>query len=145
MKPIEPGLTFAFTIKTDAAHSAEAYGNAEVTVLGTAALIGLIERAAERCASSCYERGEASVGTGVHVRHVAPAPAGALVEVRARLTDVNRRKLRFDVEVAWRDNVLMIGTHDRAIVDLANFLERTDIATLGLPPSVAQTNLRPVK
>jgi predicted thioesterase len=145
MKPIEPGLTFSFTIKTDASHSAEAFGNAEVTVLGTAALIGFMERAAERCASACYDRGEASVGTGVHVRHVAPAPAGALVEVRAKLADVNRRKLSFDVEVAWRDNVLMIGTHDRAVVDLGSFLQRTGIAPLGLPLSVAQANLHPVK
>jgi fluoroacetyl-CoA thioesterase len=145
MKPIEPGLTYTFTIKTDASHSAEAFGNSEVTVLGTAALIGLVERAAERCASSCYDRGEASVGTGVHVRHVAPAPAGALVEVRARLADVNRRKLSFDVEVAWRDNVLMIGTHDRAVVDLESFLVRSGVATLGVPLSVAEASLRSVK
>ena len=135
----------AFTITTDSSHSAEAFGNAEVTGLGTAALIGFLERAAERCASTCYECGEASVGTGVHVRHVAPAPVGAHVEVRARLADVNRRKLSFDVEVAWRDNVLMIGTHDRAVVDLDSFLQRTGIATFGLPLSIAQANLRPVK
>jgi fluoroacetyl-CoA thioesterase len=137
MKPIEPGLVYSFSITTDASHSAEAFGNAEVTVLGTAALIGLIERAAERCVSECYDRGEASVGTGVHVRHVAPAPVGAVVEVRAKLVDVNRRKLSFDVEVAWQDNVLMIGTHDRAVIDLNSFLERTGLATLGLAAVVA--------
>ena len=144
MKPIEPGLAYSFTITTDAAHSAEAFGNAEVTVLGTAALIGLVERAAERCASACYDRGEASVGTGVHIRHVAPAPAGALVEVRARLVQVNRRKLGFDVEVAWQDDVLMIGTHDRAVVDLDNFLERAGIRALGLPVA-AQAELTALK
>jgi fluoroacetyl-CoA thioesterase len=145
MKPIEPGLAFSFTIKTEAAHSAEAFGNAEVAALGTAALIGLIERAAERCASACYEGGEASVGIGVHVRHLAPAPVGALVETRARLVQVNRRKLGFDVEVAWHDTVLMIGTHDRAIVDLESFLGRAGLETLGLPLSVAQASLTSLK
>jgi fluoroacetyl-CoA thioesterase len=145
MKPIEPGPTFSFTIKTDRSHSAEAFGNAEVTVLGTAAMIGLVERAAERCASACYDRGEASVGTGVHIRHVGPAPAGATVEVRARLVHVNRRKLSFDVEVAWQDNVLMIGTHDRAVVDLDTFLKRTGLKALELPLAAAQAGLASLK
>jgi predicted thioesterase len=144
MKPIEPGLTYSFTIKTDASHSAEAFGNANVTVLGTAALIGFIESAAESCVAGCYERSEASVGTGVHIRHVAPAPVGALVEVRARLVQVNRRKLGFDVEVAWNDAILMIGTHDRAVVDLDGFLERTGLAAVGLPIA-AQAGLAAVK
>jgi len=131
MKPVEPGLVYSFSIATDASHSAEAFGNAEVTVLGTAALIGFIETAAERCVSDHYDCGEASVGIGVHIRHIAPAPAGAVVEARARLVDVSRRKLGFEVEVAWRDTVLMIGTHDRAVVDLASFLERSGLVQRG--------------
>ncbi|MFI5012851.1 MAG: thioesterase family protein [Hyphomicrobiales bacterium] len=130
MKPVEPGLVYSFSMKTDASHSAEAFGNAEVTALGTAALIGFIETAAERCVRPHYDRGEASVGTGVHIRHVAPAPVGAVVEARARLVDVNRRKLGFEVEVAWGDTVLMIGTHDRAVIDLRSFLERIGFAAL---------------
>jgi fluoroacetyl-CoA thioesterase len=130
MKPVEPGLAYAFSITTDASHSASAFGNDGVTVLSTAALIGFMETAAERCAISCYDRGEASVGIGVHIRHVAPAPAGATLEARARLVDVNRRKLGFEVEVAWNDTVLIIGTHDRAVVDLCSFLERANAAML---------------
>ena len=37
---------------------------------------------------------------------------------QARLVQVNRRKLGFEVEVVWRDTVVMIGTHDRAVIDL---------------------------
>jgi fluoroacetyl-CoA thioesterase len=144
MTPIEPGIAYAFTIETGASHSAEAFGNANVNVVGTAALIGLIERAAERCARACYDSGEASVGTGVHVRHISPAPVGARLEVRARLVHVNRRKLGFDVEVAWGDNVLMIGTHDRAVVDLDDFLGRTGVAPLGIALAAAGASLRPV-
>jgi fluoroacetyl-CoA thioesterase len=124
MKPVEPGVAYSYSIATDASHSAEAFGNAEVTVLGTAALIGFVETAAERCVRPYYDRGEASVGIGVHIRHIAPAPAGATVEARARLIDVSRRKLGFEVEVAWNDVVLMIGTHDRAVIDLCSFLDR---------------------
>ena len=36
----------------------------------------------------------------------------------------------FEVEVAWQDIVLMIGTHDRAVIDLCSFLERTGLAAL---------------
>jgi predicted thioesterase len=130
MKPVEPGLVYSFTIATELCHSAEAFGNSGVLVLGTPALIGFIETAAERCVHAYYDRDEASVGIGLHVRHVAPAYAGALVEARARLIDVSRRKLGFEVEVAWRDTILLIGTHDRAVVDLREFLNRAGFAAL---------------
>ena len=130
MKPVEPGLVYSYSIVTDASHSAEAFGNADVTALGTAALIGFVETAAERCLRPYYDRGEASLGIGVHIRHVAPAPAGATVEACARLIDVNRRKLGFEVEVSWKDVVLMIGTHDRAVIDLRSFLDRMGQAAL---------------
>ncbi|SDR52415.1 Thioesterase superfamily [Rhizobiales bacterium GAS191] len=130
MKSVEPGLVYSYSIATDASHSAEAFGNADVTVLGTAALIGFVETAAERCVRPYYDRGEASVGIGLHIRHIAPAPAGATVEARARLIDVNRRKLGFEVEISWNDAVLMIGTHDRAVIDLRSFLDRMGQAAL---------------
>jgi fluoroacetyl-CoA thioesterase len=130
MKSVEPGLVHSVLIATNASHSAEAFGNAAVTVLGTAALIGFVETAAERCIGPYYDSGEASVGIGVNIRHIAPAPAGATVEARARLVHVNRRKLGFEVEVIWQDNVLMIGTHDRAVIDLRGFLGISDLAAL---------------
>lgn len=130
MKPVEPGLVYSFSITTDASHSAEAFGNADVTVLGTAALVGFIETAAERCIAPYYDSSEASVGIGVNIRHIGPAPAGAVVEAQARLVQVNRRKLGFEVEVVWRDFVLMIGTHDRAVIDLRAFLEHAGLAAL---------------
>jgi fluoroacetyl-CoA thioesterase len=130
MKPVEPGLVHTITIATELCHSAEAFGNAGVLVLGTPALIGFIETAAEHCVHAYYGPDEASVGIGLHVRHVAPAPAGAVIEARARLIDVSRRKLGFEVEVAWRDAILLIGTHDRAVVDLRDFLYRAGFAAL---------------
>jgi fluoroacetyl-CoA thioesterase len=130
MQPVEPGLVHSFTIATELCHSAEAFGNSGVLVLGTPALIGFIETAAERCVHAYYDPNEASLGIGLHVRHVAPAPAGAVVEARARLIDVSRRKLGFEVEVAWRDTILLIGTHDRAVVDLRDFLNRAGFVAL---------------
>jgi predicted thioesterase len=64
----------------------------------------------------------------IAVRHLAAAPANASVDARARLLSREGRRLTFSVEVHWGDVVLMSGTHERAIVNLARFLARLPTA-----------------
>lgn len=128
MKPIAPGLRAAHTVATTERDSAEAFGNPGVRVVATPALIGFLETAAHRCLESVYEPGEGSVGTHVDVRHLAAAPAGATIDAAAEVTTVEGRRIRFAVMARWGEAVLMQGTHERAVVDLARFLAR-------LPPS----------
>ena len=113
-----------YTIRTTDRHTAAAFGNTGVTVIGTPALIGFLETASADCAKPLIGEGDATVGTMVAVRHSAAAPAHAVVEARARLLSRDARRLTFAVEARWGTVVLMSGTHERAIVDLARFLGR---------------------
>ncbi len=114
----------SYTVRTSDQHTAAAFGNTGVPVIGTPALIGFLETASADCAKPLLREGEATVGTMVSVRHVAAAPAHAVVEARAHLLSRDARRLMFAVEARWGTVVLMSGTHERAIVDLARFLER---------------------
>ena len=60
------------------------------------------------------DEGKATVGFEVCVKHVAAAPEGKTCSVSAKLREVvDRRKLRFDVEVKEGERTIGVGTHER--------------------------------
>jgi fluoroacetyl-CoA thioesterase len=80
----------------------------------------------ERCASIlAFENlgdGQATVGFEVCIKHVAAAGEGSACSVHARLDEVvDGRKLRFAVEVKEGERTIGVGTHERRVVDQANF------------------------
>ena len=124
MRSLVPGVRAVHVVATTERDSAEAFGNPGVPVVATPALIGFLETAAHRCLDGAYEPGEGSVGTHVDVRHLAAAPAGATIEASAEVTVIDGRRIRFAVAARWGDTLLMQGTHERAVVDLARFMAR---------------------
>jgi len=124
MNPLAVGVRAVHVVQATERDSAEAFGNPGVRVVATPALIGFLETAAHRCLEMAYAPGEGSVGTHVDVHHLAAAPAGATIEVAAEVTAVDGRRVRFAVAARWGDTLLMQGTHERAVVDLARFLAR---------------------
>jgi len=124
MKPVTIGQRHTHRVRTTHAHTADALGNKGFNVVATPVLIGFLEDAATECLKPSLEAGEGSVGTFVNVRHLAPAPAGAVVEVTAQVSATKGRQIEFAVAVKWGEVPLMEGTHGRAVVDLARFLAR---------------------
>ena len=124
MKPIAPGTRHSFIVQTQYCDTAAAFGNPGVPVVGTPALIGFLETAADRCLKLFYEANEGSLGTSIDVAHLAPAPENAVIEARAEVISVDGRKLRFAVEARHGESLLMKGFHERMVVDLARFLAK---------------------
>ena len=62
----------SYTVRTTDQHTAAAFGNTGVHVIGTPALIGFLETASADCAKPLIGEGDATVGTMVAVRHLAP-------------------------------------------------------------------------
>jgi fluoroacetyl-CoA thioesterase len=124
MKPIELGQRLSFRIETQYRDTAEAFGNANVRVVGTPALVGFLETAADRCLMPCYEAKEGSVGTSIELAHLAAAPEGSVVDASAEVIGVDGRRVRFAVEARRGEVLLMKGHHERAVVDLERFLAK---------------------
>jgi len=96
-------------------------------VLATGYLVGLIEWACiEMLEPSLDWPQEQSVGVHMDVRHEAPTPPETEVTIHVEVTEVDGRKLTFEVEA--RDEVERIGrgTHQRFIVDRDGFVESID-------------------
>lgn len=102
--------------------TAERLGSGDVAVLGTPAVLALVEGAAVAAVTDALERGTTTVGARVELDHVAPTPVGLALTATAELVDVDGRKLRFSFEVADPAGPVARGTHTRVIVERRSFL-----------------------
>ena len=122
MDELTPGLTGTVEAIVTEADTAARLGSGLVPVLGTPALVGLMECAAVQSLAGRLPPGRTSVGGRIDVRHLAPTPVGMRVRARAELLQVEGHRLVFQVE-AW-DEVERIGeaTHERFIVGVERFV-----------------------
>jgi predicted thioesterase len=122
MDELTPGLTGTVEAIVTDADTAARLGSGVVPVLGTPALVGLMEGAAVQSLAGHLPPGRTSVGGRIDVHHLAPTPVGLRVRAQAELSKVEGRRLVFHVE-AW-DEIERIGeaTHERFIVDVERFV-----------------------
>ncbi len=99
-------------------------GLSRATIFSTPNMIMLMERAAREALRPFLEEGEESVGIDVQVEHLGPAPLGAKVVGRAKVTSIDGNKIEFQVESFYGDQLIGRGKHRRAIIKLDRFLER---------------------
>jgi fluoroacetyl-CoA thioesterase len=67
---------------------------------------------------------EQSVGTHIDVSHSAATPPGMEVTARVRLTQVDGRRLVFEVQAHDGVDEIARGTHERFVIQQAKFSER---------------------
>jgi predicted thioesterase len=93
-------------------------------VLSTPDMIRLIERTAIEAVQPHLAPGQATVGTRVDVAHLAGTLVGMTLTITVELTEIDRRRLVFRVEVRDDLDEAGRGTHERFIVDGAQRLPR---------------------
>jgi predicted thioesterase len=93
-------------------------------VFATPMMILEMEMAAGDAISGHLAPGWITVGTEVHIRHLAATPAGATVRTMAKVIAVERRVIRFEVEAFDDKRRIGEGHHARGLVNLTEFRER---------------------
>jgi predicted thioesterase len=96
----------------------------EGRVYATPSLVRDIEQTCRDLLMTHADPNEDSVGMEVSIRHLAPTLPGMKVEVTAKVTAVEGRKVSF--QISARDDLELIGegSHTRFVVDVAKTLER---------------------
>ncbi len=118
------GARGAATVKVVAENTALALGSGDVPVFATPALVALMENASVEAVQKYLPPGQTSVGTEVHIKHLAATPVGMHAHARSTVTAVDGRRITFQVE-AWDDREKIgEGTHTRVVIDEARFNER---------------------
>jgi len=100
--------------------------DSRATVFSTPNMIMLMERAAREALRPYLESGEESVGTDVQIQHVSGAGIGSVVRGQARATQIDGKRIQFDVEAWCGDRQLGLGKHTRALVKLERLIENLE-------------------
>lgn len=120
MGSLEAGIEATHEFEVDGILLTDVGGTIGSSVLSTPGMIGMMERTAAMLVFPLLEDGQATVGFEVCVKHVRGAAKGTMCTARARLKEIEGRKLRFDVEVTAQDGTTVgVGTHERRVISTA--------------------------
>jgi fluoroacetyl-CoA thioesterase len=96
----------------------------EYDIFSTPNLVLLLEEAAIEGLAPHLRDDQASVGSKIDIAHTAPTLLGQTVTATATVTEVDRRRVVFDIRVEDDTEVIGTGTHERFVVDLPSFEDR---------------------
>lgn len=121
---LKTGISFESQIKVSDSNTAIALGSGNLPVFATPAMVALMENAAMQCVAPYLEEGQTTVGSQISVSHIRPSAVGAEVSARATLTEIDGRRLVFDVQASDQKGEIGNGTHTRFIVGSEKFMSK---------------------
>jgi fluoroacetyl-CoA thioesterase len=121
---LEPGLRGEARLVVTEVDTAVALGSGDVAVLGTPALLALVEKAACSAIAGALNNGDTSVGVWVDLEHLAASKPGAEVTAEAELVAVDGRSIEFLCEAHEGTKLVARARHRRSVVNRERFLAR---------------------
>jgi len=121
---IKPGLINEKTWLVESKHLASAFGSGLVDVLATPVLVGFCEECARLMVEPLLKEGQKTVGMSINLHHLAATPPGMHVTVRAKLAEVDKRRLLFRIKVWDEQERVGEAKHERFIIDADRFEKR---------------------
>lgn len=123
---IKIGMTHTVEKTVTPDMTAKAVGSGGLEVFGTPYMLGLMECAAMWCVQNELPEGKGTVGVNISSSHLAPTPVGMKVTATAEVTDIsaNGKMITFKVTASDAEGLIGEGTHTRAIIDNARFLQK---------------------
>ena len=118
---LETGIKGTRTVTVNEDNTAKAMGSGTLDVFATPALIALMEETCWRSVANELEEGCGTVGTLLEIKHTAPTPVGMKVTCESTLTEVDGRRLVFEVIARDAKGVVGEGKHERFVVQNGKF------------------------
>ena len=91
-------------------------GHLPRVVLSTPTMVGMIEGTCMSSLQGHLDDDELTVGTHICVSHEGAVTEGEQFVIRAELSGIERRRLKFEVEVDGPRGAVSRGTHERAVI-----------------------------
>ena len=123
---VKTGLKGEASMEVIVDNTALEMGSGSVPVFATPMLIAVMEKAAVNALENCLEEGSSSVGVYVNCRHLAATPVGMTIIASAELVKVDGKRLIFRVEAFDEVEKVGEGEHERYIINLDSFLQRSN-------------------
>ena len=121
METLKPGLKSTFTLKVERKHCTSRGGP---WVFSTPEMVRFSELSCHELIAPLLASGQNTVGVLVHIRHLAPTLEGQSVRAEVELIEVDRRRLKFKLELFDELDKIGEGEHERFISDVDKAGER---------------------
>jgi predicted thioesterase len=121
---IQTGLKNETSHTVTEEHLATKWGSGLAPVLATPALVAFCEECARLSVDNLLPDGQQTVGSRIDLQHLAPTLPGMTVRIQAELTQIDGRRLCFQIR-AWDElDQICAAEHERFIVDSDRFGDR---------------------
>jgi len=116
------GRSYSLQSRVEEWMTAQKAGNQGVDVLSTPMLVQLVEEAAMHCIAPALAPEAITLGTHIDLAHHKPVPVGFIVRTEVEVVMVDGPRITFAVTVYDEREAVAEGTHERYIMDKAQFL-----------------------
>lgn len=114
---IKTGIQNKVTREVKTEDTASAFGEEHMPVLATSRIVAFMEYTALKSVQEHLPEGYSSVGTQIHLSHFKPVSPGAEISCFSKLTEVEGRKLVFDITLRDQSGLIASATHTRTIIN----------------------------
>ena len=121
---METGLTYTSTLVVSTDHVAAVMGSGDLHVFATPAMVALMENAAMMAVAEFLPEGSTTVGAMMNTSHVKPSPIDESIKATAVLTEVEGRKLTFEIKAEDSKGIIGEAVHVRFVVDKEKFMSK---------------------
>ncbi|MEG1758791.1 MAG: thioesterase family protein [Alistipes sp.] len=121
------GISAQSRATVSAENMAVTMGSGDLRVFATPAMVALLENAAMTAVATELPAGATTVGAEMNVTHIKPSGDGAQIIATAILTEIDGRKLTFNVGARDAEGMIGEGIHIRYIVDRAKFMAKVGV------------------
>ncbi|MBO0468214.1 hypothetical protein JZO73_11810 [Enterococcus plantarum] len=104
--------------------TAKEIGSGDLEVLGTPAVLAMIENTAKEYLHKELASEETSVGTLIEARHLRPSKVGAEIMVKVKVESQEKTKINFSFEAIDNEQIIATGIHQRAVILTDVFLDK---------------------
>lgn len=124
MEGLKVGVIGQATLAVTLDQTAMKMGSGSLVVLSTPAMIAAMESACVAAVDHLLDGREATVGIEINVRHLSATPVGETIIAMSEVTEIDGRRIKFEVRAWDEQDLIGEGTHMRYIIDVDNFMER---------------------
>lgn len=121
------GLCHSETLVVRYEDTAAVYGSGSLEVFATPAMIALMEKTCLESVNDKIGEGNTTVGIAVNIKHLKASPVGAVIRCDAKLIEVDRKRLVFEVQCFEGDTLIGEGIHERFVVDSEKFMGKLGV------------------
>lgn len=121
---IETGKSFTQEMTVEHKDTAIAHGSGNLEVFATPAMVALMENTAIRCLESMLDADSDTVGIEIHTQHSKATAVGKKVFCKASITEVDGRRIRFEIEAWDEQGPIGHAIHNRFMINPEKFMAK---------------------